>query len=92
MSKNGTKVARLAQYKDMEDCVHGGYAPLYLYIIEQMRTEHFDKIYQLFNTQMIGLSKLLKEVYKLFPSFEELTDEEKIIFTEQLSDKIEDEK
>lgn len=92
MNSNGTKVAKLAQYKDMEDCVHAGYSPLYIFIIEQMRTEHFDKIYQLFNTQMTGLAQLLKEVYKLFPNFEELTDEEKNIFTEQLSKNIEDEK
>ena len=92
MSKNGTKVSKLAQYKDMEDCVHSGYAPIYLFIIEQMRTEQFDKLFQLFNTQMTGLAKLLKEIYELFPSFEDLTNEEKIIFTEELSNKIEDEK
>ncbi len=85
MSDNGTKVAKLAQYKDMEDCVHGGYAPIYLFIIEQMRTENFDNLYQLFNQQMVGLAKLLKEIYKLFPQFEEMTDEEKNRFTEHLS-------
>ena len=92
MNKNGTKVLKLAQYKDMEDCVHSGYAPIYLYIIEQMRTENFDNLYQLFHAQMTGLSKLLKEIYKLFPKFEELTDEEKIVFTEKLSEACEDEK
>ena len=91
LNSNGIKVAQLAQYKDMEDCVHGGYAPIYLYIIEQMRSEHFDNLYQLFNQQMVGLSKLLKEIYKLFPNFEDLTDEEKILFTEELSKNIEDE-
>ena len=92
MSKNGKKVVKLAQYKDMEDCVHSGYAPIYMFIIEQMRSDHFDKIYTLFNTQMTGLAKLLKEIYKLFPNFEDLTDEEKITFTEELSKNIEDEK
>jgi hypothetical protein len=92
MSDNGPKIAKLVQFKDIEDGILGGIAPLYLFILEQMRTDHFEQLNTLYNALLLHTNKLLKEVYALFPQFEELTDEEKIQLTEAISEKIEEDK
>ena len=92
MSDNGTKIAKLAEYKDIEESLHAGCAPMYLFILSQMRTEHFDKLHALHTTLMTNAAKMLKEIYDLFPSFEELSDEEKAAFADQLTIKLEEDK
>lgn len=88
MSEKGEKIAKLCQYKDIEDSLLGGIAPLYVFILEQMRTAEFEKLHALYVTLLLHMNKLLKEIYGFFPNFEDLTEEEKNKLTEAYSEKI----
>jgi len=92
MSVNGPTIAKIIQYKDIEDSLQGGFVPLYLFILEQMKTDKFLELNTLYNTLTIHIAKILKEIYPMFPPIEELTEEEKKKVTEALSEKIEEDK